>query len=61
MKDVLKTDCTRAHLYADENDLSKEEKTDAKGENEGTCNVGSNHRHCCGKRDGGLSKSRVGL
>lgn len=41
-KDVFKTDCSRAHLYADKNGLRKEEKTGKKGEHERAGNDGSN-------------------
>lgn len=53
-KDVFKTDCTRAHLCADKNGLSQEEKPDKKGEHERAGNDGSNHMRRCGERDGGL-------
>lgn len=56
--DVLRTDFIRACLYTDENDMSKEEETDEKGENEKTGDVGSNHMHHCGEKDGG-SRMRV--
>ena len=42
-EEVLRTVYIRTHLYADENDLSKEEKIDEKGENERTGDDCSNH------------------